>query len=90
MLQPRSLDEALYVENARSVAARLGLEHRYAIDVCFWTIWLVGLDFDLNPQFGWLMRSVDSAGTRPERRFRRLASWLLRLAEGTQPKLREE
>lgn len=80
--QPAPLDQGFYAKNAELVASRLHiLEHYSAVDLCFWTIWMIGIDFDLNPQFAWMMRSIDKSGSVPERRFRRLASWLLRISE---------
>lgn len=79
--RPRPLNQASYVENARAVSQRLRLEGSTALDLCFWTIWVLGLDFDLDPQFAWLTRSVESAGVTPEKRFRRLVLWLIKLAE---------
>lgn len=80
-----SLDQQVFVNNAKSVAARLRLRGGEALDVCFWAIWILGLDFDDNPQFRWLNRSIDKAGDNPETRLRRLTKWLIRLANNDHP-----
>lgn len=84
--RPHVLDQRIYVQNARVIASRLKLSGEDAIDICFWSIWALGLNFDNNPQFKWLSRSVNQAGNDPSQRRRRLTKWLVRLTGNKHPK----
>ncbi|MFV0644701.1 MAG: hypothetical protein ACK5NN_09420 [Sphingomonadaceae bacterium] len=79
-LRPDADLRQLFVENAKDIMMRLRLEGEGAERICFWTAWILGLDFDRNPQFSWLVRSIDAAGDLPMRRQKKLVVWLLKLA----------
>lgn len=81
--QPKPLDQKLFLTNAAAMRANLNVAGPYDLDVCFWTIWVLGLDVNSNPQFRWWIRLLDKAGTDPQNRYQRLLSWLERLASGT-------
>ncbi len=81
--QPNPLDQKFFLTNAAAMKANLNVAGPYDLDVCFWTIWVLGLDVESNPQFQWWIRLLDKAGTDPQNRYWRLLSWLERLASGT-------
>ncbi len=81
-IRPDDKLKQFFLNNTKGAMLRLGLEGHAAERVCFWTTWILGVDFYRNPQFSWIIRSIDRAGDSPRRRQQRLISWLLRLAMG--------
>jgi hypothetical protein len=81
--QPSPLDQAAYVAHAKAVQVRLAVQGPQVLDVCFWAVWALGVDFDHNPQHQWWIRSLDKVGPDPARRYHRLLGWLERLARGS-------
>lgn len=81
-LRPDGVLQEFFLKYSKDSMSRLVVEGHSAERICFWATWIFGIDFDRNPQFRWLARSIDKAGRSPEQRQRKLTTWLLRLAQG--------
>lgn len=75
------IQENFYLKNSENSAKRLGLEGEPSLAICFWMTWKLGIEFDENPQFRWITRSVQDAGAHSTKKEKRLISILLKLTE---------